>query len=73
MEDLIIPKRVLDKKRLKEETISFVSADFFSNKAQTKKVGSSIFTLSNCDPMKRCPVLILVIAFWRFFYGEAIN
>lgn len=38
MEDLIIPKRVLDKKRLKEETTSFVSADFFPTKLKLKRL-----------------------------------
>ena len=70
MEDLIIPKRGLAKKRRNN---IFCISRFFSDKVQTEKVGSPIFTLSNCDSMKRCLVLILVIAFWRFFYGEAIN
>ena len=60
MEDLIIPKRVLDKKRRHNFLCIF---RLFSDKGQTEKVGSPIFTLSNCDPMKRCLVLILVIAF----------
>lgn len=70
MEDLIIPKRGLAKKR--RNNILCIGR-FFSDKVQTEKVGSPIFTLSNCDPMKRCLVLILVIAIWHFLYGEAIN